>query len=62
MICCTYFSIQWQLDVDVLGFSIRFFLYVGYSFGHISNIWAIFFHLLVTVPLTVFGRLSDDPD
>ncbi len=34
------------MDVDVLDFQFDF-LYFGYSFGHISNNWAIFFNLLV---------------
>ncbi len=51
MIFCTYCNIQQPLDVDVLDFQFHL-LHFGYSFGHISNNWAIFFNLLVTLPGT----------
>jgi hypothetical protein len=49
-ICCTYFNIQEQFDATIFDFQFVLLLF-GYSFGYISENWAIFFQLLVTLIL-----------
>jgi hypothetical protein len=48
-VCCTYLNIQKHFDATIFDFQFELFEF-GYSIGNISENWAIFFKLLVTLP------------